>query len=166
MIGLSQGMQPIIGYNYGAKRIDKVKECYLTCVKIGCVFSVMVFVAFQFFPEQITSLFGTGSAEYFEFATSYFRIFLMMTFLNGFQPITGNFFTAIGKAKKGAIIAFTKQIFILCPLLLILPMFFGIDGLLYAGPIADTLTFIIAMSFVVYQFKAFNKDPQYKIAKP
>lgn len=157
MVGIAQGTQPIIGYNFGAKRIDKVKECYMTSVKFGVIFSVLAFIAFQVFPQNIIALFGTGSEEYVSFATKYFQIFMFMTFLNGLQPITGNFFTAIGKAKNGAIISFTKQIFFLTPLMLILPLFMGIDGILYAGPIADSLTFIMTLAFVIMQFKAFNK---------
>ncbi len=153
MVGIAQGTQPIIGYNYGAKQYDKVMECYKKCVKYGSIFSVMSFIAFQVFPEEITMLFGQGSQEYYEFSTKYFKTFLFMTFLNGIQPITGNFFTAIGKGINGSIIAFTKQILFLTPLILILPKFFGIDGILYAGPIADTLAFIVSMIFVTKQFK-------------
>lgn len=158
MIGLAQGAQPIIGYNYGSGRTDKVRECYIKCIKVGGVFSVMAFIIFQVFPENIISIFGSGSDEYVAFAVSYFRIFLMMIFLNGIQPITGNFFTAIGKPIKGAVISFTKQLMFLTPLILIIPLFLGIDGILYAGPIADTLAFVMSVSFVAYEFKKMKNE--------
>lgn len=157
MVGIAQGTQPIIGYNFGKKNYDKVRECYLKNIKFGSIFSVLVFIAFQVFPQQIISLFGDGSPEYFEFATMYFKIFLFMTFLNGIQPMTGNFFTSIGKGFKGAIVSFTRQILFMSPLILILPIFFGIDGILYAGPIADTLAFILSVSFVVVEFKILKR---------
>ena len=80
---------------------------------------------------------GTGSELYFEFAEKYFRIYLLFTFINGIQPLTSNFFTSVGKAKLGIIMSLTRQIVFLLPLILILPMFWGIDGVMYAGPIAD-----------------------------
>ncbi len=153
MVGIGQGTQPIIGYNYGAKNYDKVRECYVKCVSYGSIFSILAFICFQFFPHPIISLFGTGSPEYYSFATQYFKVFMFMTFLNGIQPITGNFFTAIGKPIKGAIVAFTRQLLFLTPLIIILPLFFGIEGILYAGPVADTLAFLLAIIFVVLEFR-------------
>ena len=153
MVGIGQGTQPIIGYSYGAEKYDKVMECYIKCVKYGSIFSVMAFIAFQVFPSQIISVFGDGNEIYYEFGVMYFKTFMFMTFLNGIQPLTGNFFTAIGKPIKGATIAFTKQILFLVPLVIILPMKMGIDGILYAGPIADILAFTMAVVFVTLQFK-------------
>ena len=89
------------------------------------------------FPRQIISIFGTGDVLYFEFAVRFMRIFLFMVLVNGVQLISSNFFAAIGKPIKGVILSLTRQVFFLVPLLLILPLFMGIDGILFAGPIAD-----------------------------
>lgn len=153
MVGISQGAQPVFGYNYGAKNYSKVRETYFFCVKIACTISIITFLVFQIFPRNIISIFGSGDELYFEFGVQYFRIFLMLTFLNGIQPISSNFFTAIGKPIRSAIVSFTKQIFFLIPLILILPMLLGINGVLFAGPIADLLAFIITLTFLRIEFK-------------
>ncbi|MEE1072409.1 MAG: MATE family efflux transporter, partial [Cellulosilyticum sp.] len=145
VIGISQGLQPIVSYNYGARKYGRVKKaCLLACAwSLGI--SVVAFIAFFFFPRQIISIFGNGSDAYFDFAVMYFRVFLFFTFLNFTQPIISNFFTSIGKPKIGVFLSLTRQILFLLPLVIILPTFLGIDGLLYAGPIADGLAGVICI---------------------
>ncbi|MCI5479803.1 MAG: MATE family efflux transporter [Lachnospiraceae bacterium] len=149
IIGISQGVQPIISFNYGAEKYDRVKKAYLQAISAGFVLALGAFFLFQFAPRQIISIFGDGSEEYFRFAVNYFRIFLFFTFLNCMQPITSNFFTAIGKPKRGMFLSLTRQILFLLPLLLILPLIFGIDGLMYAGPIADFAAGMVAIILIV-----------------
>lgn len=148
MIGIAQGAQPLFGYNYGAGKYNVVVDIYFKCIKYASVLSILTFVIFQCFPREIISLFGTGDELYFEFGISYFKTFLFMTFLNAVQPVTGNFFTAIGLPIKSAIVSLTKQFIFLIPLIYTLSKFYGLDGMLYAGPIADTLAFTITMIFV------------------
>ncbi len=156
-VGFGQGSQPIVGYHYGAKRYDKVMEAYKISFSYVAVISVVAFLAFQIFPRQIISIFGAGSEAYYDFAVRYFRVFLFTVFLNGAQPLTGNFFTSIGKANRGMFVALTKQILFLIPLILILPRFLGIDGVLYAGPVADTAAFLLAMFFIRREFKLLKR---------
>lgn len=92
-------------------------------------------------------LFGTGSELYFQFAERYLKIFMLLTFANGIQPMSAGFFTSIGKAKLGVIMSLTRQLVFLLPLIVIFPLFMGIDGVMYAGPIADTAAFILAVVF-------------------
>ena len=99
-IGISQGLQPIISYNYGAKKLDRVREAYLKAAISATIISTVSFICFQLFPRQIIGIFGSESEAYFRFAEKFFRIFLFCTFINGLQPITANFFTAIGKGKS------------------------------------------------------------------
>ncbi|WP_294393119.1 MATE family efflux transporter [uncultured Clostridium sp.] len=153
IIGISQGLQPIVSFNYGAKKYDRVKSSYILASKIAFLISVIAFLIFQFAPRPIISLFGQGSEMYFEFATSYFRIFLFFTFLNFIQPITSNFFTAIGKPMKGILLSLTRQIIFLLPLIIIFPIFMGIDGIMYAGPVADFMAALIGAILVYYEFK-------------
>lgn len=152
-IGIAQGTQPIIGYNYGAKKYDKVMQAYKINAKYASIISVFAFCAFQIFPRQITSLFGSGSEEYFTFAEHFFRTFMLMACLNGIQPITANFFTAIGKPIKGLFMSLTKQLIFLVPLIIIFPIYFGIDGVLYAGPFADLAAFTAAVVFIFREFR-------------
>lgn len=153
VIGISQGCQPINGFNYGAKNYDRVKKTYKTAAIAITLFSTAVFLIFQFFPRPIVRIFGEGSEEYFHFAEQYFRIFMFLTFLNGIQPITANLFTSIGKAKLGILMSMTRQILFLLPLILIFPIFFGIDGVMYAGPIADFAAALLAFYFVAREMK-------------
>ena len=121
------------------------------------IISVVFFTIFQFCPDMIISVFGKGSKEYYDFSRKCFRIFLFMTLVNGLQPLTTVFFTSIGKAIKGAFIALTRQILFLLPLVVILPKFFGIDGIMYAGPIADFGSFILVVVFMIYAFRIMRK---------
>lgn len=143
IIGISQGLQPIVSYNYGAGKYDRVKRAYLTAISAGCILAVFAFGMFQIFPRRIIALFGEGSEAYYDFAVSYFRIFLFFTFLNFAQPISSNFFTAIGKPVKGVFLSLTRQIIFLLPLLVILPLFMEINGILFAGPIADATAALV-----------------------
>lgn len=152
VIGISQGLQPITSFNYGAKKYARVKEAYLKAISCGAVLAVAAFLMFQIFPRQIISLFGDGSEEYFQFSVNYFHIFLFFTFVNFLQPISSNFFTSIGKPKRGSFLALTRQIIFLLPLILIFPLFMGIDGVMYAGPVADCLAAIVATVMVVKEF--------------
>ena len=111
-------------------------------------------MCFQLFPRPIVALFDpSGSEEYFQFAERYFRIYMFMTLANAFQPITANFFPSIGKAKRGALIALTRQVIFLIPLILIFPLFLGIDGVMYAGPIADSAAVVVALALVTREMK-------------
>lgn len=102
VIGLSQGLQPIASFNYGAGKKGRVKEAYIKAVSIGAVLAVIAFFMFQFFPRQIISIFGDGSELYYQFAIRYFHVFLFFTFVNFMQPITSNFFTAIANLRLAA----------------------------------------------------------------
>lgn len=152
-IGISQGLQPIVSFNYGAEHYTRVKQAYLKAITYGFGIAIFAFLMFQLMPRQIISLFGDGSSEYYQFAVSYFRIFLFFTFLNFMQPITSNFFTAIGKPTKGMFLSLTRQIIFLLPLIVLLPMIMGIDGILYAGPIADCMAGITAICMALRELK-------------
>ncbi len=148
IIGISQGCQPIISFNYGAKNYDRVRGIYRLAIKYSLIISIIGFIAFQFFPRQVISLFGTGDQLYFDFAVKFIRIFLFMVFINGVQIISSNFFAAIGKAIKGVFLSLSRQVLFLIPLLLILPLWFGIDGILFAAPIADALAFLVTVLLI------------------
>ena len=156
-IGISQGCQPIWGYNYGAGSYDRVKRTYWKAFRVAMTVGIVFFLCFQFFPTQLVSIFGTGSKEYYEFAARYFRIFMFMTFVNGIQPMSSGFFTSIGKAKLGIVVSLTRQVIFLLPLILIFPIFMGIDGVMYAGPIADAAAGIVAIGFAVKEIRAMDK---------
>lgn len=156
-IGISQGCQPIWGFNYGAKKYDRVRLAYrysmIACTAIATVF----FLCFQLFPHQIVSIFGTGSDLYFQFAERYLKIFMFMTFANGIQPMSSGFFTSIGKAKLGIVTSLTRQVLFLLPLIVVFSLIMGIDGVMYAGPIADAAALSLAILFARRELVAMKK---------
>jgi len=158
-IGISQGCQPIWGFNYGAGNFGRVKETYKKAAVISLAVGIIFFAAFQIFPRQIVSIFGSGSEEYFHFAERYFRIFMLMTFINGLQPMSSGFFTSIGKAKLGIVVSLTRQVIFLLPLIVLFPLFMGIDGVMYAGPIADAAAAAVAIAYAYRELKKFGHCP-------
>lgn len=153
IIGSGQGSQPIIGFNYGAKNYDRVIETYKLTVTITTAIALISFLIFQIFPRQVVSIFGDGSELYFSFAERYMRIYMALMIVNGVQPVSGTFFTSIGKAFKGAFIAMTRQLLFLLPLIIILPRIFGIDGVMFAGPIADGIALIVTVILISIEIK-------------
>lgn len=153
LIGISIGNKPIAGYNYGARRFDRVKKSYLISASFATGVAIIGFLVFMFFPQSIINLFGQEDALYNEFAQKCFRVFLMMIFLAGFQVVSSTFFQSIGKPLISIVLSLSRQVLFLVPLLIILPIFFGLDGILYAGPIADTAAFLLALGFIIWQMR-------------
>lgn len=145
VIGIALGCQPIFGFNYGSKRYDRVIEAYRKALRYGTTLAVIAFLCIQLFPRQILSIFGSEDPLFYEFSIHYIRIYLLMTFVNAFQPITSNFFTSIGKAKLGFWMALVRQGLLLIPLLLLLPLALGMDGVLWAGPIPDGVAAVLVL---------------------
>lgn len=157
-VGVSQGCQPIYGFNYGAKIYDRVIKTLKTATVIVTAMMTAAFICFQLFPRQIISIFGQEDELYFTFAIRYFRIFMFTTCINGIIPLTSNFFTSIGKATRGIFLSLTRQVIFLIPLILIFPIFLGIDGVMYAGPIADTAAVIVAGCLVFPELRRMKKQ--------
>lgn len=156
VIGLAQGTQPIESFNYGAKQYNRVRKAYRLAVTAGAVVSIVAFVLFHLFPREILSLFSSAENStdtYFELGEKFFKIFLFFTWINCLQPITATFFTSIGKPIKGVFLSLTRQIIFFMPLLLILPHYFQIDGIIYTGPVADLLSAIVAISMAAFEFR-------------
>ena len=158
IVGISQGVQPIIGFNYGARKYDRVKQAYLLAIRWNFVISAVGFLLFQLFPRPIISIFGSGEELYFDFAVLFMRTFLFMVIVNGVQVLSSSFFTAIGKALNGVLLSLTRQVFFLIPLILILPLWLGIFGVLLAGPIADFIAFVVSVLLVKKEFSILKEQ--------
>ena len=152
-IGIGHGCQPLVSFNYGARNFKRVKAAYKVAIITATISTTAAFLMFQLFPRQLIGIFGQGTEEYFQFATMYLRIYLCTMFLNGIQPVTSNFFTSIGKAKIGLLMSMTRQLICLAPLLIIFPMIWGIDGVMYTAPIADTAAAILAGIFITREMR-------------
>lgn len=161
VIGLSQGTQPIWSFNYGAKNYSRVKEA---CYRAGlCAFAIsaVAFIVFQVFPDKILRIFGNGSELYFAFGTRYFRIYMAFVIIFFIQLMSSNFFTSIGKPGKGIFLSLTRQVIYLLPLYIIFPLIWGIDGILYAQPVADFIAITTSTIMIIVEL---NK-PGFKEAK-
>ena len=157
VLGIAQGGQPIIGFNYGAKNYSRVRQTFRYIVIVSLGFSCIATVVFQIFPTAIISLFGAGDKLYIQFAIQLMRIYLFFTFLNGCQPISANAFPALGKPLKGVYISIMRPILFLFPLFL-LPRMMGVVGVAYAGMIADGITFLFATIMWINEFKKMPKQ--------
>ena len=149
IIGMTQGVQPIVGYNYGAKHYLRVRQTIFLALKIGFVLSFVTWAVFEIFPLQIIELFGNGNDLYFEFGVRYMRYFMMFLFINGITILITTFFPAIGKAKTGAFLSLARQLLILLPVMLLMTYIFGVEGMMFATPVSD----VIALVLCVYFFK-------------
>ena len=157
VIGIIQGAQPIFGFNYGAKNFKRVRDTLKLAILSSFIFSLFAFALFMFAPRPLISLFGEGNELYYEFGVKYLRVFLFFTFLNGIQIASTTFFQAIGKAVKGAILSLIKQVIFLLPLLVVLPMFMGVDGCMFAAPISDFIAFVSGAIMLYFELKRMPK---------
>ena len=155
VMGLNQGMQPIAGYNFGAKLYDRVnKVLKLTIIYATCV-TTFGFLVGMLAPNLVVGIF-TSDAELTELSATGLRITVMFFPIIGFQMVTSNFFQSIGMAGKAIFLSLTRQMLILLPCLLILPHFFGVAGVWYSMPVSDLLASLIALVMLVYQFRKFK----------
>ncbi len=157
VIGIAAGSQPILGYNYGAGKFDRVKQTLKIVLGTSIIISTIAFILFQTIPDKLISIFGSGDSLYMEFACISFRIYLMLCICNGIQIPSGIFFQAIGKSAKSAILSLSRQILFLIPAMVILGELFGMKGFLYSGPFADGLAFIIAGILLIIEVKNLGK---------
>jgi putative MATE family efflux protein len=135
--GLNQGAQPIIGYNYGAKKYDRVKKTYKWAVIYATAFVSVGFILFQFFPHVFIAVFRNEEGELMDIGVFALRRCTMFLPVIGFQILSSNFFQSIGKPMQGTVLSLSRQILFYIPLLIILPMFFGIQGVFFAMPVVD-----------------------------
>lgn len=143
IFGINQGSQPIIGYNYGARRFDRVKEALKLAVIAATAVACFGFLMTRLFPAQLVGMFNRTDKELLDFGVKAIGIFLIFLPIIGFQIVSSNYFQAIGKPMHSAFLSLSRQVLILIPALLILPGFFGLNGLLMAGPTADITSSII-----------------------
>ncbi len=153
IIGIAAGTQPIFGYNYGARKFDRVKDALKVILGLSVAISTFAFILFQTIPDKLISIFGSGDELYMEFACLTFRTYLMLCICNGIQIPSGIFFQAIGKSVKSATLSLSRQILFLIPAIIILGNTFGIIGVLYAGPVADGIAFILATALLILEVK-------------
>ena len=151
LLGIATGTQPILGFHYGARNFQRVKKALEIALVASEAVSIAAFLIFQFAPMSVVSLFGAEDGLYNEFAVMAFRIFLLLCPLTGFQTVAAVYLQAVGKPVKSAILSLARQIIFFVPTILILPTFLGVTGILWTGPVADGLAFVLSLALLVYE---------------
>ena len=162
IIGIAAGAQPIIGYNYGAGKYDRVKKTLKIVLSLSVIISTIAFILFQTIPDKLISIFGSGDTNYMEFACIAFRKYLLLCICNGIQIPSGIFFQAIGKSIKSAVLSLSRQILFLIPSMVTFGYLWGIEGILYSGPFADGLAFLIASILLILEVKHLKNNENKK----
>lgn len=157
-MGIILGAQPILGYNYGAKEYNRVKETFKLALIASVATGLISMILFELCPEIIIKMFGTESDLYMEFATKTFRIFLFFIIFTCIIKISSIFFQAVGNPVKASIVSLARDIVLFVPLVIILPKFMGVEGTLYAAPIADLIGIILAIILLVSFFSKLGKE--------
>lgn len=160
VIGLNQGMQPIAGYNFGAKRYDRVMSVLKRALCVGTIITMTGFVIGMFFSTPFVTLFAKDSPELVKTASHALTCMIMMFPIVGIQIVSTAFFQSIGYAVKSIFLSLTRQLIFLVPAILILPHIYAdpLEGLWHAAPVADAMASILAISLLVLQIKKFKKN--------
>ena len=163
IFGINQGCQPIIGFNYGAKKYERAKEAFKYATIAACVICIIGFISIQYFPTQIISLFN-NDLELTTLAIKGIRIYLLMMPVVGINIVATSYYQSIGKAKISMFVSLLRQVILLIPFTIILPKFIGLDGVWAAGACADSLSVIITLVLLKKEFKQLDKMQLEKIA--
>ncbi len=157
VLGLTQGMQPIVGYNYGARRHDRVRNVLMLTIFWGTAVTTLGFIISEFMPETVAKAFTTENALIEKSAWA-MRVMSIFMPLIGFQLVTTNFFQSIGKVNKSIFLSLTRQVLLLIPMLLILPLFIGEKGVWYSMPISDIIAAMLTVAMLAIQFREWKKE--------
>lgn len=158
--GISQSCQPIFGYNYGAGKYRRVNEAFHYVAKIMLVIGGIALLLFEVFPHQLLEIFQKGDELYLEFGTNYLRIFMFGTMINGITVLVSNFFPAIGRAREGTIASLSRQVLFQLPLLIVFPLIWGMNGVLFVGPVSDFAAMFLCLVLVRKTLKMLQNTNQ------
>ena len=164
LLGIATGAQPIIGFNYGAKNFHRVRKALEISLIASEIISVLAFLLFQFSPLSVISLFGSEDGLYNEFAVKAFRIFLLLCPLTGFQTVIAVYLQAVGKPVMSALLSLARQILFFVPAALLLPLALGVEGVLWTGPVADGLAFLLSLALLLYERRHLKKKHAARMA--
>lgn len=156
VFGFIKGFQPIAGYSYGAKKYERLRQAIKTSILWSTIFCVVVGFGFFLFPTQIVSQFTTGNIEMIHIGANSLRINGITFMLFGYYTVYSSLFLALGKGKEGFLLGACRQGICFIPIILILPSIWGLNGILYAQPIADVLSFLISLFMALSLHKQLN----------
>jgi len=156
--GISMGAQPIIGFNYGAKSFDRVREVLKMAIISGSAIAIVGYLAVQLFATPLMAMFAKQDHAFVAFSSRALRIFSALMFLAGFQVVASNYFQAIGKPLASMLLTLSRQVLILLPAILILGFFFQVNGILLAGPIADVCSTTLTGIWLIRELRSLRQQ--------
>ncbi len=157
VFGITQGAQPLVGYNYGARKYARVRRLFWAAVLAATVLMVLGWAASQLFPRPILRLFVPAESALIPLGVRALRIFTLAFPAIGFPIMAGHFFQAIGKPVPATLIALSRQILLFIPFLLVFPRFWGLDGIFIAAPTSDVITFLIALVLMAREMRRLQR---------
>jgi len=160
IFGINQGVQPIIGYNYGAQKYDRVKEALKLGIFAATIVVVFGFIITRLFAAPLISIFNAKDEALIAFGAHALRVFLIFMPIIGFQIVSANYFQAVGKPLQAMLLSLSRQVLILIPAMLILPSFFGLEGVLYAGPLSDLVSSVVTGIFLFLELRHLDDKHQ------
>lgn len=163
-MGISSASRPILGFNYGAEKFERVKKTFRLTLISSTIVMTVAWIVYMVFPLQLIRIFGAGSALYEGFAVKCFRIYLLTNFLGGMQLCAGTLFQAIGHPGKATVVSLAKQVIFYIPAMLILAKIAGLTGILWAGPAAEVLAFFLAVVLTAKELKKMGNLSQMREA--
>ena len=162
IFGVNQGAQPLIGYNYGAREYKRANQAFIYSVLLSSLFLTLGFIVIEFFPEMIISIFNRDP-QLMTITVRGIRIYLFMFPLVSISITGSTYFQSIGKARIAMLLSLLRQLILLVPLLLIFPLFLGLDGVWVAQPVSDFLAVSITLIFIIREFRKMNQMENEKL---
>ena len=156
IVAINMAAQPIFGFNHGAKNFDRVKETLKICMSAATVVAIVGWILVQMFPETMVLAFNSTNNELLEVGSYGLRTFLLALPIVGFQIIVGNYFQSIGRAGVSTLLTLMRQVILLIPILFILPNYFGLNGVWFAGPISDIGAALVSGFFIIREYRKLN----------
>ena len=157
VIGITQGMQPIVGYNYGAEKYDRMLRCLWLAIAYATAILLCGWALSMLFPRQIARIFTTD-AELLDLSAKGIRLDMLVFFVVASQAVITNFFQCIGKVRISILLSLTRQLFMLLPLAYILPKFWGLDGVWYSMPASDFCSFAMTIPILFWYLKKLKRN--------
>jgi Na+-driven multidrug efflux pump len=155
VLGVCMGMQPIVGFNYGAKRFDRLKRAYWLTVSVGTAVCALATLVSEFIPHLVARIFTTDESL-IATCSHAFRLMNIAFWVAGFQIVTTNFFQSLGEASKSIFMSLSRQVICLLPFLFILPSMFQLDGVWYSFPASDLISALIGVALLTFEMRKIN----------
>lgn len=164
VVGIAAGAQPVIGYNYGAKKYDRVKQGYFIVLISSIAVALIATILFQTIPTQIVGMFGANTSNpetYFEFGEKTVRIYLMLIVFTCIQKVSSIFLQSISSPVKATVLSLIRDVIVFVPLTILLPIGFGIEGVLWAAPISDAIALVFTCILVFLELRKLEKNDSF-----